>query len=315
MITPRLTLRSLSIILIAIYFLALPPAVAPVAESQKLPQGVVSQHASTLDERIGAELATFKGKVSLFAENLQTGKSYGVGADTKVPTASTIKIAVMIETYAQVAEGRAKWTDEILLTDAKKVSGSGILQEMSDGLKLRLQDALNLMMVVSDNTATNLILDVLSTDAVNARMEALGLKDTRILRKINGGGTSKAGQDPALKPFGLGVATPREMVTLMRKLHRNEIVSPSASREMLSVMKRERGHDGIGRTLNGAQLATKSGALDKLRSNVGIIYSSGGPIAMAITCENLPSADWTDDNPAYLLMSRLSLILIDELSK
>lgn len=306
MFTSRLTLQSLSGFLIAIYFLALVPA----ARSRRLPQ-----QTSTVDARVNAELAKFKGKVSLFAENLQTGKSYGAGADTRVPTASTIKIAVMIEAYARVAEGHAKWTDELLLTDAKKVSGSGILGEMSDGLKLRLRDALNLMMVVSDNTATNLILDVLSTDAVNARMETLGLKDTRILRKINGGGTSKAGQDPALKPFGLGVATPREMVTLMRKLYRGEIVSPSVSQEMLSVMKRERNHDGIGRTLSGVALATKSGALDKLRSNVGIIYASGGPIAMAITCQDLPSADWTDDNPAYLLMSRLSLILTDELSK
>jgi hypothetical protein len=84
---------------------------------------------------------------------------------------------------------------------------------------------------------------------------------------------------------------------------------------MLAIMKREQGHDGIGRTSNGVEMATKSGALDALRSNVGIIYSKRGRIAMAITCDDMPQVDWTDDNPAYLLLSRLSLLLIDGLGK
>src|SRR5215216_6086413 len=99
----------------------------------------------------------------------------------------------MIEAFARVAEGKAKWTDEVVLTKEKKVSGSGILQELSEGLKLSLRDAVNLMMILSDNTATNLVLEVLTTDAVNARMDSLGLKNTRVLRKIGGGGESAAG--------------------------------------------------------------------------------------------------------------------------
>jgi beta-lactamase class A len=268
-----------------------------------------------LDQRVRAEVAKFRGRVSLFAAHLTSGASYGLGADNRVQTASTIKIAVMIEAYARVHEGRAKWTDKLVLTDAKKVSGSGVLQEMSDGLVLTLRDAVNLMMVVSDNTATNLVLDLLTTDAVNSRIESLGLRETRILRKIEGGGTSKAGEDPVLKPYGLGVSTPREMVTIMEKLYRGEVVSGSASRDMLALMKRERNRDGIGRDLKGVEMATKSGALDHLRSNVGILFVRHGPIAMAITCDELPDVDWTDDNPAYLMMSKLSSILIEELGK
>src|SRR5205085_6800779 len=199
-----------------------------------------------------------------------------------------IKIAVMIEAFARVAEGKAKWTDEVVLTKEKKVSGSGILVELSDGLRLTLRDAVNLMMIVSDNTATNLVLDVLTTDAVNARMDSLGLKQTRVLRKVFGGGTSRAGEDPALKPYGLGVTTPREMATLLEKLERGEVVSREASKEMLALLKREQIHEGIGRTLNGVEMATKSGALDQLRSNVGILYTKRGRIAMAITCDDMP---------------------------
>ena len=270
---------------------------------------------ATLDEQVRAAVSQFKGKVSLFAKNLDTGATYDFGGDTRVRTASTIKVAVMVEAFARVAEAKAKWTDEVVLTDAKKVSGSGVLAELSNGLRLTLRDAVNLMMVVSDNTATNLVLDVVTTDGVNARLEQLGLKQTRILRKVGSGGTSRAGQDPELKPFGLGVATPREMVMLVEKLERGEVISPAASKEMLALMKREQSHDGIGRTLAGAEMATKSGALDRLRSNVGIIYTKRGRIAMAITCEDMPEIDWTDDNPAYLMMSRLSLILIDGLGK
>jgi beta-lactamase class A len=132
-----------------------------------------STAAQSLDDQVKPIVASFKGKVSLFAKNLDTGETYGLNPDERVRTASTIKIAVMIEAFARVAEGKAKWTDEVVLTKEKKVSGSGILNELSDGLKLTLRDAVNLMMILSDNTATNLVLDVLTTDAVNARMESI----------------------------------------------------------------------------------------------------------------------------------------------
>src|SRR3984893_5681879 len=189
--------------------------------------------AESLDNRIKAELASFKGKVSLFAKNLDTGETYALGADDRVRTASTIKIAVMVEAFARVAEGKAKWSDELVLTKAARFSGSGVLQELADGLRLTLRDSVNLMMVVSDNTATNLVLDHLSTDAVNARMEALGFKQIRILRRVGSGGESKAGKEPDNKRFGLGVSTPREMVMLLEKLERGEIVSPAVSKEMI----------------------------------------------------------------------------------
>src|SRR6185503_13324278 len=147
---------------------------------------------TTLDDQVKPIVSSFKGKVSLFAKNLDTGETYGLNPDERVRTASTIKIAVMIEVFARVAEGKAKWTDEVVLTKEKKVSGSGILAELSDGLKLTLRDAVNLMMMISDNTATNLVLDVLTTDAVNARMESLGFKQIKIMRKVGSGGESTA---------------------------------------------------------------------------------------------------------------------------
>jgi beta-lactamase class A len=274
-----------------------------------------SQTEKTLDARVRAEVAQFKGKVSLFARNIDTGATYTLGGDNRVRTASTIKVAIMVETFARVAEGKAKWSDEVVLTNPKKVSGSGVLQELSDGLKLTLRDAVTLMMIVSDNTATNLVLDVLTTDAVNARMDSLGLQQTRVLRKIGGGGTSHAGEDSVLKPFGTGVTTPREMATLLEKLERGEVVNPAAAKEMITLMKREQHRDGIGRAIEDVEMATKAGALDRLRSDVGIVYTKRGRIAMAITCDDMPEIIWTEENPGYLMLSRLSQLLIDGLGK
>src|SRR2546426_4441180 len=131
-----------------------------------------SPNAQKLDARVRAEITPFKGKVYLFAKNLDTGETYSFNGDERVRTASTIKVAVMIEAFARVAEGRAKWTDELVLTKAARYGGSGVLPELSDGLRLTFRDCVDLMMLVSDKTATKMVLEYLSTHAVNPRMNS-----------------------------------------------------------------------------------------------------------------------------------------------
>jgi beta-lactamase class A len=270
-----------------------------------------ANQSNSLDSQIRAEIAPFKGKVYLFAKNLDTGQTYSYNGDERVRTASTIKIAVMIEAWARVAEGKAKWTDELVLTKAARYSGSGILPEMSDGLRLSLQDCVRLMMLLSDNTATNMVLDNLGTDSVNERMNALGFKSTRLMRRVGSGGETKEGKLPESKRFGLGATTPHEMVDILEKLDRGQIINPAASKEMIDLMKREQARFAIGRTIPDP-VATKYGALDALRSCVGIVYSKQGKIAMAITTDDMP-VNWSVDNLGYLTISRLSLLLIDGL--
>jgi beta-lactamase class A len=272
-----------------------------------------AQPSSSLDTLVRAEVAPFKGKVYLFARNLDTGATYSFKGDERVPTASTIKIAVMIEAFTRVAEGRAKWTDELVLTKAARYGGSGVLPELADGLRLTLRDCVNLMMVVSDNTATNMVLDYLTTDAVNSRMSTLGFKDTRIMRRIGGGGESKEGKEPDNKRFGLGATTPHEMVQILEKLEAGEMVNKTAAKEMIDLMKREQSRYAIGRTIWDVPMASKYGALDRLRSCVAVVYTKRGRIAMAITVDEMPEVNWSVDNPGYLLLSRLSLILLEGL--
>ena len=176
----------------------------PILSAQQSQAKLSNGDQASLEKRVADEVGQFKGKVSLFAKNIDTGTTFSLAGDEPVQTASTIKIAVMVEAFARVAEQKAKWTDELVLTKEKKVGGSGILPEFADGLRLTLRDGVMLMMVLSDNTATNLVIDTFGADAVNARMESLGLKQTRLMRRVFGGGESAEGRKEESKRFGLG---------------------------------------------------------------------------------------------------------------
>ena len=277
-----------------------------------------------LENEIQHALQGFQGTVSIYAKNLDSGVTYGRRADEKVRTASTIKLAILAATFQAVQEGKVKWTDLTTLHDAEKVSGSGILgNEFTDGDKLPLVDLIHLMIVLSDNTATNLVLNQVPADYVNDYMDKLGFKNTRSMRKVRGDGAvlaeasgfSKAGRDPANQKYGLGSTTPREMVGLIEKMERGEVVSPEASKEMIRILKRQQDHNGIARRVGETPVANKAGALDHLRSDVGIVYSKGGRIAIAITCDDVPEVNWSSDNPGLLMIAKLSDILIAGLSK
>ncbi len=270
----------------------------------------------SLDDKIQSETKNFSGKVWIYAKNLDTGKEYTLRADEQVRTASTIKLPIMAEVFRQVAEGRMKWTDEIVLTKEKKQGGSGILFEFSDNTKIDLKTAINLMIVVSDNTATNLVLDKVTADSVNDFMDMLGLRQTRSMRKIGGGGDAKASADNRLKLFGLGASSPKDMVKLLEMLEKGEVVNRESSAEMLSILKRQQFKDGIGRGLpDTIPSASKSGALDRLRSDVGIVYTRGGRIAMAITTDDMLEVTYTQENPGLHLIWKLSRILQDGLGR
>jgi beta-lactamase class A len=263
-------------------------------------------------------IARTPGVVSLYAKNLDTGVTYARNADAKVRTASTIKLPVMVECYKAVADGRVKWSTELLLRDEDKVSGSGVLFEFSNGAKIPLRDAMHIMIVLSDNTATNLLIDKLTANAVNKTMDALGLPETRSLRKVRGDGTklkaptgwSDAGLKEENKKYGLGVSTPREMVKLLEMLENGKVVSAAASKEMIEVLKRQQLRDGIARRTGEMPVATKTGALDHLRSDVGILYTPKGRIAMAITIDDMPGIEYSPDNAGLLLIADLSELLV-----
>ncbi len=278
---------------------------------------------ANLDQQVKAKIAGFAGKVTVYAKNLDTGATYSLAGEEPVRTASTIKLPIMIEVFSETAEGKLKLTEPITNSPEEKVSGSGILQDLSDGDVLPLRDLVMLMITLSDNTATNLILNRIGGNAVNARMGGLGLKNTRVMRKILGdgnklksapSGVTDEGTKPENQKWGIGRSSPEEMVLLLEKLNRGELVNKQASAEMIEVLKKQRDHNGIARDVKEAVVvANKSGALDALRSDVGIVYTARGAIAMAITVDGMPVPDWTPENPGELMISGISELLIQGL--
>jgi beta-lactamase class A len=176
------------------------------------------------------------------------------------------------------------------------------------------------MIVLSDNTATNMILERFSADAVNRYLDKLGVPTTRVLRKVMEDGKppsgwSSAGRLPENRKYGLGVSTPHDMVALLETLERGAAAGREASLEMIAILKRCQDSTGIRRSMSGMTVANKTGALDHLRSDVGIVYSKGGRIAMAITVDGIPAPDYGPDNPGSLLIADLAKMLVESLLK
>jgi beta-lactamase class A len=278
----------------------------------------------SIADRLAARVRFFDGTVSLYAKNLDTGREVGLDPDRRVRTASTIKLPILCAVESLVAAGTVRWDEPLTVRGADKVSGSGVLPDLGDGTTLSLRNVATLMIIVSDNTATNLVLDRISADAVNDFLDTLGLRDTRVLRKVRGDGAalaspsgwSRAGLVEANRRYGLGVSTPREMVRLLEMLHRGQVVSPAASKDVLGILERQQVKAGIGRHAPGDErVASKSGALDALRSDVGIAYTPGGPVAMAITVDDMPAVDYSPDNAGNRLISDLARLIAADLGR
>ena len=277
--------------------------------------------ANPLESRVLELTKKVQGKVSLYARNLDSGRDIGINADDPVRTASTIKLPIACAVVKFVADDKYTWADRLLIRREDKVSGSGVLTDLSDGESISLRDATTLMIIVSDNTATNLILDRVGGDAVNDYLATLGLERTRVMRKIRGDGNqlkpaqgwTREGLRPENQGFGIGVSTSREMVRLLEMLEQGKVVDAESSRLVLQMLERQQYKDGIGRKLEQFRVASKSGSLDALRSDVGIVHTPHGRIAIAITVDGLPQIDYSPDNAAQKWIGEVSLAIIEGL--
>ena len=290
--------------------------------------GAQDESRAVLRRKLAAEIEKIAGShdgvMGVAIKDLTTGEEILINDQLIFPTGSSIKIPILIELHKQAAEGKYKLTDQRWVERQDKVGGSGVIVNFGDHTsQLSLSDLATLMIVLSDNTATNMVLERITTDAVNAYLDKIGIRTTRVLRKIRGDGNqlksasgwSAAGKLAENQKYGLGLSTPRDMVAILEKLERGEIVSPDASREMIAILKRCQDKSGIRRRFGEIPVANKTGTLDALRSDVGIVYSKGGRIAMAITVDGMSKIDYAPDNAGSLLIADLAKILVDGLAQ
>jgi beta-lactamase class A len=266
---------------------------------------------SSLEQRLAPLARAHKGKVAIAVKHLTTGESYYLNADEPMPTASLIKLAVMVEVYQQVAEGRVKLSDPVTLHNADKVPGSGILTDnFSDGATFPLRDAVRLTIVFSDNTATNLVLDRIGIRSTADRMEALGFPNTKVHSKSFHRETSVFPERS--KRFGLGSTTAREMLGLVEKLHEGKLVSPAACKEMLAILKKCDDKDKITHLLPpGTVVAHKTGSLSDVRTDAGIIYTPRGPVALCVLTMDNADHRWVPENAGNVFCAKVGREVYD----
>jgi len=271
---------------------------------------------ASLEARLNPLVKEHKGKVAIAVKHLRNGTSYFLHADEPMPTASLIKLAVMIETYQQAAEGKVRLNDPITLHDADKVPGSGILTDhCSDGATISLRDAVRLMIAFSDNTATNLVLDKISIPATGQRMESWGFPNTRINAKSFRGDTTSIAPDRT-KRFGLGSTTAREMIEILEKLEAGKLVSAEASKEMIEHLKKCNDQDKFTRFLPAkTDVAHKSGSVSDIRTDAGILYLPSGPVALGVLTDKNEDQTWRADNAGNLLCAKVAKEVYDYFSK
>lgn len=265
---------------------------------------------------LGARLAPLakahKGKVAIAVKHLATGETYFLNADEVMPTASLIKVAVLIEAYQQVEEGKVKLTDRLTLRQEDKVPGSGILTpHFSPGATFTLRDALRLMIAFSDNTATNLVLDKVGIKAVNKRMKAWGYPNTRLNAKVFRGATTSV--DPArTKRYGLGSTTAREMVRLFEELQVGVRNRPAPKQIMLGHLKKNADRDKFTRLLPpGTVVAHKDGSTQVTRTDAGLITLPDGVVAVCVLTTDNADRRWHSDNAGNVLCARVAKEVYD----
>ncbi len=269
-----------------------------------------SRDDSPLASRLSPLIEKHTGKIAVAVKHLQTGESFSHQADEPMPTASLIKLAVMIEAYRQAEAGKLDLAKPVLLKAEDKVQGSGILtSHFSPGATISLRDAIRLMIVYSDNTATNLVLDKTSIPAVGETMEQLGFPNTKIHAKVFRGDTSIAPQRS--KKFGLGSTTAGEMISILEQLHAGKLASEASTKEMLDHLYACDDKRLTKQLPPGTKVAQKTGSVSAVRTVAGIIDTSSGPIAICILTADNQDQRWTDDNAATDLSGKIAREVYD----
>jgi beta-lactamase class A len=251
----------------------------------------------TLQSRIEAITRSINAHWGIFIKSLDTGEQIALDADDQMDTMSTIKIPLMVEIYRQAAEGKFNLSEKHTLQDSEKRPGTGILQRWDDGTVLSWKDIIDLMIIVSDNTATDLVYGkVGGPQAVNKLMDSYGYDKIRAtglaedwfkaLRERN---DAAAFHREAKHPFGL--ATPRQMGLLLEKLEKGEAVSKEASDQMLRHLRGQLYASRIPRYLSFTNFSSrpphKTGDfLPYIGNDVGVLEGGGKKVVVSIFTAN-----------------------------
>jgi len=233
-------------------------------------------------ESIASYCQPYRDKLGLVIRRMSTDEVLMIHGDRVFPSASVIKMAVLWEFYRRVSEGSLKEEELFVLQNSMKVGktpyDTGILRDLHDGIQLTLEDLVTMMIVISDDTATNILLDLLGIDNINCTMRKLGLKGTRVQRRMMEYDKVRAGID--------NETTAADMDLLFQKIFSCTELLPSCHAKMQSILYRQRYHDSIPRYFSeDVKIAHKTGTILEfgLEHDVGVICTKAGNPILGIS--------------------------------
>ncbi len=263
----------------------------------------------------------FDGRIGLSAYNLQTEETIGYQAEDLFPTASVIKLPVLLTLMQQVEDGLYSLDDPLMLRRGDQIGGSGLLQYLSPGLTMSLRDWAFLMMNISDNLATNVLIDHVGLAQVQQWLCDNGYPDVELRRKIDFNILNKDQNE-------LGTATPAGLTRMITAVFQQKHLTPAACTEMLRMMNKV-GYDRMGRYLpfepfgsevtegKKLQLVGKTGSLKGMRAQTAVVYrgkpTDNNGFALTVMNEGNPEPErWQPDAPGVLVIGQLARVVYDE---
>jgi beta-lactamase class A len=255
-------------------------------------------------EAIAAIDEAFSGQIGVAAINLTTGERLEYRADEAFTPASTIKLPVLVAVWKGVLEGRWSLDDKLTVNPANIVEGSGVLLELTPGTQLTVRDVARLMIVVSDNTATNLLVDLVGIDGVNRLLAELEIPGVRMNRKI-GINTDTP----------LGEASPRGMAKLMELIATHRILTPEACTEIIEIMKRQQHKELTNRyipetddedDMPAVRIASKSGWVRGTRNDVALVWAPRATYVLSMYSRNCKDRRFYHDNEGAVALAKVS---------
>ena len=273
--------------------IVLTAALVPAAAAQ-------GRFPSILEAKLQAELKAVEsgldGVLGLAFKDLTTGKTLFLNEREVFPQASSIKIAVLAEMFKQAEEGRLDLDAFLTVDDGNRVAGSGVLYFLGrPSLSLSVRDTAVLMVVLSDNTATNLLIDKVGMDAVNRRLDALGLGKTRLRRKMMDLKAASEGRE--------NVSTPLEMMTLLENVWKGAFLKEPGRKAFLDILAIPKDSPLRAGVPEGVEVAEKPGELEAVRCDSGIVLLAGRPYVLSVMTTYLKRDG--DGDPAIARISRL----------
>ncbi len=254
----------------------------------------------------------FSGTLGVAARDLKLGKEVLLNADKVFPTASMAKIPILLELYRQHEVGALSLGEMLTVRKKDKVGGSGVIVYLDDDVPFSLHDLAVLMMSVSDNTATNVLMDRLGISNINRLMRDSGMTNSHLHRKIK----MKLPDKPRHPFFGTG--TPRDYMTLMVNLYEGRMLNKRNTKAVLDLMRVQSYMGTLWRYLdfdsNGHKeewVASKNGYSSGIRTEAGIVHSKRGAYAICVMGKDIKDKAWTQDNEGTLAIASVSKAVRD----